>query len=87
MGICLHRPAQRLLTENGKRISIVNKNPAVDTGFYRDTANKFRNGFTNTVNSTVLVGANLEAPVWILKLNSTRSKIVGEKIGGESCFT
>jgi hypothetical protein len=87
MGICLHGSAEGLLTENRKRIGIINENPAVDTGFYRDTANKFRNGFTNTVNSTVLIGANLETPVWIFKLDSAASEIVRKKIGCKSCFT
>jgi hypothetical protein len=87
MGICLHGPAESLLTEDGKRIGIINENPAVDTGFYRDTANKLRNGFTDTVNPAVLVGANLETPIWILELDSAGSKIVREKISCKSCFT
>jgi hypothetical protein len=76
MRIGLHRPAEGLLAENGKRIRVINENPTIDTRFYRETPNKFCYGFTNAMNSTVLVGTNLEAPVWILKLNSATGEIV-----------
>ena len=84
--IGLHRPAESLLAENGKGISIVDENPAIDTGFHGNTANKFCNGFADTVNPTVLVGTNLETPVRVLELYSTAGEIVFEKISGKCCL-
>ena len=64
----------------------IDENPAIDTGFHGNTANKFCNGFADTVNPTVLVGTNLETPVRVLELHSTAGEIVFEKISGESCL-